>query len=655
MADSSLFSIGSSGLAAFQRSLSTISHNIANVNTEGYSKQSVELVTRTPQLNGYGFTGSGVEIATIERSFDSFIESNLRNATSSASEFEAFHTLAAQLDDVLADPAFGMSSSIQRFFDAVQDVADAPTSSATREVMLAETKNLSHQFNEMAGWLDSIRNQVNNNIRRDVEEVNQITESIALLNSRIVVEQARAGSQPVNDLLDQRDMLIRDLSELVSINTIEQNDGAINVMTGTGQVLVVGNNVTQMTVYNEPNDPSQLGVALNASGGLLPITNQVSGGTLGGTLSFRDRMLDSAMNDLGRVAISVGHFMNEQQNQGMDLDGQLGIDMFDVKQPDVITYIGTPGTVVATFDDVSQLTNLDYTMQFNAGSWQLTRNDTGQAVTMTGTGTAADPFIVDGLSIEITAPAANGDTFQVRPTRNGAMDMDVLLSNNRQIAAATPVRTNTALSNTGLGEVSAGVVTDINNAAFQTTSGQLTPPVLIRFTATNSYDVYDNTNPASPVLMEAGIVYDPLTGSDVFPTPGGIDHGYSFSISGTPAAGDEFSTEYNTGGIGDNRNALLMANVANMRVMEGGRTTINEGYSNLISSVATHTRQSELNMDAQQGVLRNVSATRESISGVNLDEEAANLVRYQQAYQAAAQVITVANTLFDTLLNTARR
>ena len=339
----------------------------------------------------------------------------------------------------------------------------------------------------------------------------------------------------------------------------------------------------------------------------------------------------------------------------MDLDGALGNDFFNVAQPAALTLAGTPDIVSVSFDDVTQLTNKDYTMRFNAGAWQLTQNDTNQPVPMTGSGTAVDPFIADGLRFEITAAPANGDTYLIRPTRNGATEMQMLLANNRQIAAAAPLRSLAASTNTGTGEISAGEVTDINNAVFQSTPGQLSPPVLVRFTAANSYDIYDNTNSAAPVLLETGIAYNPATGGDVFPTPGGLDHGYGLQLSGSPTAGDEFSSEYNTGGVGDNRNALLMSALASNKLMANGTASITDSYNSLVADVGTGTKQAEHNMLAQNRVLDQAISRREAVSGVNLDDEAANLVRFQQAYQAAAQLISVANSLFDTLLNTVRR
>ncbi|MBT8440565.1 MAG: flagellar hook-associated protein FlgK, partial [Gammaproteobacteria bacterium] len=542
------------------------------------------------------------------------------------------------------------------FFNALQDVADSPSDSTTREVLLNEAQHMANQFNDVASWIEGVRGQVNGEIRSSVSEINQISASIASLNVSIVVEQGRSGGQPPNDLLDQRDALVRDLSALVSVTTVHQDDGSLNIMAGSGQALVVGDRASTLETYIIASDPDQIGIAIKGNGGLLvPVTEQMTGGNLGGVLSFLDRMLDPASNSLGLVAIGLSNLVNQQQAQGMDLDGVLGTDFFSRPQPQALTLTGTPANVSVAFNDITQLNNADYTLRYNAGSWQLTRNDTSQAVSMTGSGTAADPFIADGLSFEIAAAPSNGDAYIIRPTRSGASDLQMVLANNRQIAAASPLSSSASVANAGTGEISAGTITDINNVAFQTTPGQLSPPALIRFTGANSYDVYDNTNPAAPVLLEAGVAYNPATGGDVFPTPGGLDYGYAIKLTGAPAAGDEFSTDYNTGGVGDNRNALLMSSLANNKLMANGTASINDSYISLVADVATGTKQAELNSLAQNRVLDQSISSREAISGVNLDDEAANLVRFQQAYQAAAQLISVANNLFDTLLSTVRR
>ena len=653
---SGLLGIGSSGLLAFQRSLDTIGHNIANVGTEGYSRQSVDLASRLPQAHGFGFIGQGVETVAVERAYDEFVDGSLRSSLSADAEFEIFHTLATRLDNALADSDVGMSASMQRFFDSIQDVADSPTSPAARQVMFSSAEQMAGQFNVIAEWMEDTRNQINNEIRNSVTELNTLSKNIAELNHTIVLEQGRSGGNPPNDLLDQRDLLIRQMSELVSVATVRQDDGSLNVMTGTGQVLVRGNTASTLQVFNETSDVSQLSVALQGGGGvLIPITDQLSGGKIGGVLGFRDRMLDPAINDLGLTATGMAVYTNLQHRSGMDLEGNLGTGIFSIEKPQVVVQTGVPNSLGVSFANVGLLTGDEYKMQFNGAAWSLTRKGTNEVVTMAGTGTVADPFTAEGIRIVVNAVPNNGDTYQIQPTRNMALNMKMLLNNPQQVAAASPIRSEASIANTGSGSISAGSVVNINNAAFQTTAGQLTPPVMVRFTTTTSYDLYDNSNPSAPVMLEAGIVYNPATGGELFPTSGGIDHGYRMRITGSPAVGDVFTTEYNTDGVGDNRNALLMAELSTRKLMHNGDLSISDTYNSLVADVGVATQQAEHNSNAQQRLLDQAIARRESVSGVNLDDEAANLLRYQQAYQAAAQVISVASTLFDTLLNAVRR
>ncbi len=656
MAGGGLLGIGSSGLLAFQRSLNTIGQNIANVNTEGYSRQSTVLSSRAPHPGGFGFSGTGVDTVTIRRSFDAFVEANVRNGVSSSTEYKTFNDLAVQLDNVIADPNAGMSGALQRFFNAIQDVSDSPSSPAARQVLYNEAGQLSNQFNELARYIEDTRGQLNNSLDNSVNEVNRIIANIAKMNTSVVTAMGASGGQPPNDLLDQRDKLIRDLSEYVNVSTLEQDDGAINVFIGKGQLLVRGSEAGTLTTYTKDGQPDVLGIAIRSGTSAdIPVTEQLIGGRIGGVLGFRDRMLDPASNSLGRVAIGLGTLINEQNQRGMDLDGLLGADFFTTGQPETFVEQGAAGNIDVAFNDVTQLTKLDYRLRFDAGNWTLTRTDTNQAVTMNGSGTAADPFVADGIEITVNVAPANGDTYVIHPTRRGALDMRMVMADSRQIGAAAPVRTRTASANTGTGVISDGVVTDIGNAAFQNAAGQLSPPLMIRFTAGNLYDIYDNSNPAAPVLLESAIPYSGVNGSDVFPTPGGLDFGYQLRLSGAPQSGDEFFSEYNTGGIGDNRNVNLMADLFLSKSLNGGTASFTDSYNGLVADIGTGTRQSGLNAETRSRLLDQTLATREAISGVNLDDEAANLVRFQQAYQAAAQVIATASTLFDTVLAAVRR
>ncbi|WP_456417506.1 flagellar hook-associated protein FlgK [Thiolapillus sp.] len=656
MTTGNMLGIGTSALRAFQRALNTTGHNIANANTPGYSRQRVDLSSATPQYAGYGYIGTGVRTDSVRRFYDGFVENQVRNYTSSTTEFQTLHNYAAQIDNVLADPDAGLSTAMQRFESAAQDLANDPASTATRQALISEGQGLVDRFHSLGGWLDDMNSQVNNDLQASVTEINRISSAIADLNKEIVRASGIAGDQPPNDLLDQRDSLIRDLSEHVSVSTLSQDDGSLNVMIGSGQALVVGSNATQLGTYRGPGVHAPLQVALEAgSNNQVPITDQLSGGKVGGLLGFRSRVLEPAVNELGRAAIGLGEFFNAQHQRGVDLNGQLGQAFFSFPDPQWDSYPGVSSSLSVAWDDVGQATGADYKLQYDGATWSISRTDTGEQVAMTGSGSAADPFVVDGVRITVDAAAVSGDTFLIQPTRNGAQSLQMLVNDPSQIAAAAPVLTSAMTTNTGSGAISAGRVTDIDNAAFQSTPGSLSPPVMIRFTSATTYELYDNSNPASPTLLEAVSGFDPAAGDDVFPTPGGLDYGYQVRLTGSPNAGDEFTIGYNSNGDGDNRNALALGEVLTGSVMGNGTESLSDVYRGMVSEVGTTTRQAEMTVGAHQQLLERSLNARDAISGVNLDEEAANLVKFQQSYQAAAQVIATANELFDTLLGAVRR
>ena len=389
--------------------------------------------------------------------------------------------------------------------------------------------------------------------------------------------------------------------------------------------------------------------------GNVPITEQLSGGKVGGVLQFRERVLEPATNELGRTAIGLAQFFNEQHEKGVDINGQLGRSFFSFPEPQWDSYPGVTSSLSVSWDDIGQVTGANYKLQFDGSSWTMTRTDTGENIVMTGSGTVADPFVADGLSIVVDPAAVSGDTFLVQPTRQGAMSLQALIDEPGLVAAAFPVLTTESAANTGSGRISVPEITNINNPAFQSSPGSLSPPLMIRFTSPTTYEIYDNSNPASPALLETVSGYDPAAGADLFPTPGGLDYGYQVRLTGDPAAGDEFNIAYNSNGDGDNRNALALGRVLSGNIMGGGTESLSDVYNGLVSDVGTTTRQADLAQRSHGQLLQRSLDARDAVSGVNLDEEAANLVRFQQAYQAAAQVISTANEMFDTLLGAVRR
>ncbi|MEZ5587560.1 MAG: flagellar hook-associated protein FlgK [Sedimenticolaceae bacterium] len=635
-----IINIGVSALNAFKRQMETTGHNIANVNTEGYSRQVVQLDARSPQISAQGYIGSGVEVASIRRSYDSYLATRVRDYTSSYEEFAVFEQRARQIDNVLADSAAGIDDTLQQFFASVNDVADDPTSIPARSVMLNRASQLADRFNALDGWLEDIRHQLNGDLEREVGEINALAQSLASVNTRIGALNGTPGGIP-NDILDERDKLIDDLSKFTNVSTLEQSDGSMNVFVGTGQALVVGGNYNTLAVTNNTQAADHKELVIRQSGGLtVNVTQQMTGGSLGGLLRFRDEVLDESQNALGRVAIGIASFFNAEHATGMDLDGQLGGDFFSTASPQVLADPGNSGSIVVGFDDPADLTTHEYELVYTGGSWSMTDLDSGASVALSGTGTALDPLVADGMSIVVNA-ASNGDTYRLRPTRAGASSLGLLVTNERDIAAAEAVRTQDLSGNTGTGHIGAGAQTSSSGTSLPAT------PITLTF---------DGTLNQFTVSTGGTLAYDPAsdTGSTLTVNIAGLGD-FSFTMTGTPADGDQFQLSSNAGGVGDNRNARRLADLQSAKMMIGGTASFANTYGALIADVGTKTNQAAGNVSVQSHLLSQAEAAKSEVSGVNLDEEAADLVRFQQAYQAAAQVISVANTLFDSLLSAVRR
>jgi flagellar hook-associated protein 1 len=635
---SGLFGIGTSGLLAFQRALGVTSHNIANSATEGYSRQRIELSARTPQYYGNGYFGTGVQVDGVQRLFDQFVINQLRSSTSGSHYHDLYYDFARRVDNLLADTDTGLASGLQQFFAAVQDVANDPTSTPARQVLISEAESLVDRFWSLNQRLEEQRSLINGQISSSVAEINSLAQGIADLNEQIVVALGRgAGSQP-NDLLDQRDQLVLKLSELVSVHTVEQDDGALNVFVGNGQNLVMGNHATTLVAEALGPDPRETHVGVAGPAGTMDITRHMTGGQLGALLDLRTSVVDKAQNALGLTAIGLAEAFNEQHRLGQDLNGALGEDFFRLPDPELIARTGNSvtGEPQVTIDDYRLLTTDDYLIRFNGSDWELRREPGGQVLDSAPPGgsltlgTAPDTAFTVDLST-LGGAAAAGDSFLLRPTRQAAAQIDTVISDPRLIAAASPVRATADDANAGSAVVRSVVAVD-----------------------RDTLDLSSVT-----VTYDAGASAFQIGGESFALDPSGVTeieyNGWRLTIEGEPTDGDSFTVGPNTGGVGDNSNALALAGLQDARVLLGGTATLEGSYGNLVAEVGTRTRQAEIAASAQAKLLADAQAQREAISGVNLDEEAANLLRYQQAYQAAAQVIAVTNSLFETLITAVRR
>lgn len=626
-----LLSTSLSGMLAFQRAIEMTGHNIANANTPGYSRQIAEFTTRIGQTFGNGYIGSGTQITTIKRAFDEFLGEQLRASTTGQARFDMLNTLAGRIDNLLADPSTGLNTGLQNFFNSVQDLANDPASIPARRAVLGEAKGIVQRFTALDGQLADIQDEVNGRIADSVASINQLAGAIADLNDDIVLAKGGTG-QPPNDLLDRRDLLVRQLSEQVAVTTTMQDDGSLNIFIASGQTLVMGPESRQLGVQGSEFDATRPEVVYQGASGSARLGAGLSGGVLGGLLDFRAQILDPARQTLGETALALTLRFNEQHAAGMTLNGTMGTDFFGIDPPTVL-YSGSntgSGTATVAVGDVTALQDGDYLLEYDGAAYTLQNRKTGQAVPMTGTGTAVDPFTAAGLYITVAGAPAAGDRILIRSAGDAAGSIETAVTDPQAIAMASPLRTQSSSANLGSATVGEATVTDQNDPNLLSTS-------LIEFTSATTYSI----NGAGSFAYVSG---DPIA-----------VNGATFSISGAPAAGDRFTLEANLGASGDNRNGLLLGQVQSEGILDGGTVSISDNYGQLVAAVGGATQQIKSNLDAQNVILANAKDAQLSRSGVNLDEEAANLIRYQQAYQAAAHVVGVAKTLFESLLNATRR
>jgi len=647
----SLFYTGLSGLSVARTALMTTAHNTANVYTAGYSRQVAEVSTNSALATGSGYIGSGARVTTVTRSYDRYLTAQLAGAQSTSAALDAYSTQIDRIDSLLADKTAGLSPLMQSFFTAVQGVANTPADSAARQQLISSAQSLSNKFRSTDKYLSDMNDSVNEQIVGSVDQINTYSSKIASLNQQISMMTAVAGGQPPNDLLDQRDQLVSELSQIVDVKVLEQDNGKYNVFIGSGQSLVVGDQAATMKAVNSSADPTRKALALVGIAGNVQELNDktVTGGSLGGLLSFRSESLIPTQNAIGRLSMALASAVNDQQNLGVDLNGVLGQDFFTTAAPGVFSNAKNTGNLVVTgtIADAGQLTTSDYTVQVKdmAGTlnYIVTRSSDNQAI---GTYTSF-PITFDGVSLSAASGTAqDGDTFLVQPTRYGARDMDVLVKDPAKVAAASPVITGTSASNQGSGAITAAAV-DSNYLA-----SPLAANVTLSYDATtNELSGFPATS-AVTVTLANGTSTTYAAGTPVPYTAGASISfdGITVAMSGAPAQGDTFTIDKNVAGVSDGSNALLMGALQRKALVGNGTATFNGAYSQLVSEVGNKSMEISTASTTQESVTGQIKAAQQSISGVNQDEETANLLMFQQMYQANAKVIQTASTIFDAIL-----
>lgn len=863
-----LIQLGVSALRVSQSQLSTTGHNIANVNTPGYSRQQALLKTVVPQQVGAGFLGNGVDLEGVRRILNDFTTVEMQVTGNNFGRLEAVYKNAVKMDNLLGDETTSLLPSLQNFFAGLQTASEDPASLATRQTVLSQSELLISRINGIYDQLGTRNESLNLELKTATTQITTLASGVAQLNERIAVFANGGFAELPNDLMDERDHLIQQISEISGVTIVENQDRTINLFLGNGQGLVVGAESATVGTVNGTVDGARDDITFFSGGQVQVITNDVTGGKIGGIIEFRNTILDPIYNQMGLLAVSIAELVNDQHNLGMDLDNNLGQDFFrDVNDtawsqlrviPD--TQNALPDDRVASLDisDVSELRAEDYELSFSStvvGQYTVTRESDNQVVAeSTFSGLFPSSVEFEGLTLTLQSGSfQGGDDFALHPFRTGAKEISLVLSDVRNLALAQPVRIESSSTNRGTGSISAGEVLDTTTSYFSTAE-QLSPPLLIQFIDSTTYEVLDNTDSANPLPLSppltnlnfvsgienvmlpiddnrtgvssdgtaigvaqpgtssngyasetlefitinpdtqiissqtlttvadasaattatsldaltgvtassrnqavlsdfssasplsisfngqvltgsdantladsinsntalsasgitassngiaitidstsgidfvfsvaAGLAADSmivtgangpsltLTGVDAAPTAtvgGTIDlildegvsidgevelfsnmptltprfMGFQTTVTGRPSAGDRFTIEYNTNGFSDNRNSLKLAELQSLKVMANNEATLRDSYANIVDQVGTSTMQYEISKEAAFTLFERAKSERQSTSGVSLDEEAAKLIRFELQYNAAAQLITVARGLLETLI-----
>lgn len=653
-----LLNIGKSGLFAAQVGLSTTGHNIANANVAGYSRQVVVQSSGIAQDFGYGFVGSGTQIADLKRYSDNFLNTQVRSAQASTSSLSAYNAQISQIDNLLADTASGLSPALQNFFAGLQDLAANPASTPARQAVLSNAESLASRFQDLDGRLQEIRDGVNSQITTKVSLINSYASQIADLNEQIGKFTLANGTSKPNDLMDARDQLVLELNKQVKATVIAGDNNSVTVSVGVGMPLVVGSKPFRLAAATSPTDLERVQVGYMTGTKMTVLgDNTLPGGELGGLLEFRTATLDRAQNSLGRIAIGIADTFNRQHSLGQDSAGKAGGDFFTIGPAVTGASLTNSPTssaeVVATVADAGALTSSDYRVDYDNGKYwvkRLSDND----LTEIKPYPQAVPQVIDGVAFDIQGVAGQGDYFIVRPTIGGAANFNLAINDLGRIAAATPVVTNTPLGNNGTAKISEG---SIDDGFLGAGSVKGSMPFTLTYDAAGAGEI-KGFPAGSRVSLTVNGVQQPgspfTSGAAPIPFVAGANYnvgGVNLSFTGKPADQDTFRVGPNTNGQGDNRNVQLLGGLQTKNILNNGTATYQSAYAELVSFIGNKTREVQVNSVAGEALLGQVRASQQAVSGVNLDEEATNLLKYQQAYQAAGKVMQIASTLFDTLLS----
>lgn len=647
----SIFSIGVSALKAASLGITTTGNNIANADTAGYSRQRVQQNETVTQNTSYGYVGSGVTVETISRIYDKYLTTQLQSATAQASYYDTLSSSLTSIDNILSDSTSGVSSAMKAFFAALQTVSSNTNAADTssRQVVLTNSKTLTETFQTYDELLAQQQEANNSEISDTAKNITSYAKQIATLNQKII-EAKGTGDEP-NDLLDQRDQAVLELNKLVETQTVELDNGSINVFIGTGQALVLGSTASTFAAVSDPADSEKLSLSYTLNGNSVHLSDSTfTSGKLGALIEARDTIED-ARNELGRIGLALAVTVNRQQAAGMDLNGDAGTPFFSFDTVTVggvdVPAIGaiktnTNNTGTASLSgyisDIGALTGSNYNVAYDGTNYIVTRASDNTKTTVTAAAMAAGTT-VDGLYLQSSGTANAGDSFTIKPYEGTIRNLETVIDDPNEVAAAVSISLTTSSANTGSLAVTQPVV---DTPSLVTTTAAvnaaLNNGVTINFTSATAFTVTDTVTSTTTSYTYT----DGMTLSM---------NGWSTTLSGKPAAGDTVTLGANTGAESDNRNAKALTALQTTNILSGGTQTLSDAYAAMISDVGSQTSSAKTLDTAYTTIKTTAQTARDSVSAVNTDEEAANLLAYQKAYQAASKVIQIAQETFQNILD----
>jgi len=677
---SNLISIGLSGLNASQAALSVTSNNIANAATSGYSRQQAVQSAAAMQNIGVGFLGTGTTLSDVRRIYSAYLDNQLQTATSLQSDALAYQDQITGIDKLLADRDTGISSVLTSFFSAVQTASAKPGDVASRQLLLTQAQTLSNRFNSVSNQMSQQNEVINAQLDTLAGQVNKLTANIAEYNKQIV--QLSAGGNTPNNLLDARNEAVRSLNELVGV-TVQERAGNFDVYLGTGQSLVTGNRANTLSVAPGTTDKSQYGLKIDYGTFSSDVTSVMSGGTIGGLLRYRSDVLAPAMNELGRVALVVADSINSQLGQGLDANAQFGSNLFSsinsaaaLAQRSLASSANSAGSgnLDVTIANSGGLTAYDYDVKFTSANQYSVRRSDGTEMGSFDLG--ADPApVIDGFSLKLNGGnLAAGDSFKVIPTRAAAGSISTVLTDANKLAFAAPISATAGSGNGGTGTITQPSLGDVLNVhggadtALLQDSIRNSMPVRVVFQASSGgsqgYTLFDakgtqiGTGSVVPGQDNALSVAVPMLDGAGAPILDASGKPRTFSVQttlgGSPAANDSFTLSFNADGKADNRNAAALLELQTKSTVgtgSGGGISFTSAYASLVEQVGAKASQAKIDSTATEAVLKSAQESRSAVSGVNLDDEAASLVKFQHYYTASSQIIKTAQETFSTLIN----